>query len=435
MQNQLSPNRIAELSPRKERLIVILCGSLILLPELFLSTDPYLAALRFLALGAAAVLGWKGSLLSPQTSAWKLLVGSILAVHVFSAVGGAISGLPTTRIVTDAALGSISIAGLAVVTAVFLKPPWGNLLLRTLAISSVIVAVSSLIAYFLPLDRLIPIGNNPVYYEPTRLSLLWPTRLLTQSLGQLSWEHSNHAGLLFSLVLIIALETVSKTPRRASLWCLIILMGTCVFLTGSRSAWLMLIVTLPLTLFRRGLTVVLGTSASVVVSILLGLLLLNARSSLLKSPELAPNAHVPQVDLHTTGLIERGSSGRLSFYPLIWKELDGHRVFGKGLAATGKPVGNLYHEHSIFLATLRGGGITSLITHLAIIGIACWVALLLFFKGCRWPLLFLAAVLTNCLFDRSSVFRLSGTYEFILCWPAIFAPFFVARDSSFAVES
>lgn len=435
MQNQASPHRIAEPSPRKELLVVLLCGGLILLPELFLSTDPYLAALRFPAVATAAILGWRARLFPSQTLLWKLLLACILAVHGFSAIGGAMSGLPFTRILTDASLGLVSIIGLGAVTGIFLKAKWGSPLLRMLAIGSAVLAVSSLAAYFLPLDRLIPIGNHPVYYEPTRLVLLWPTRLLAEPLGQLAWEHSNHAGFLFSIVLIGALEILARTPRKALLWCLVVLMGTCVFLTGSRSAWLMLIATLPLILFRRRASLFLGTLISVVISILLGLLLLDARTSLLKNPELAPKASAPPIDLHTTGLIERGSSGRLSFYPLIWKELEGHRTFGKGLAATGKPVGYLYHEHSIFLGTFRGGGILSTLVHLALTGMACWLALVLYLKGKRWPLLLLTAVLANCLFDRSNVFKLSGSYEFILYWPAVFIPFLLERKSAPLIES
>ena len=51
----------------------------------------------------------------------------------------------------------------------------------------------------------------------------------------------------------------------------------------------------------------------------------------------------------------------------MWDDLAHHRAVGKGLEATGKPVGELLHEHSSILATLRAGGMFALAGHVLVL--------------------------------------------------------------------
>jgi hypothetical protein len=88
----------------------------------------------------------------------------------------------------------------------------------------------------------------------------------------------------------------------------------------------------------------------------------------------------------------------------------------------GQPVAHLWHEHSIFLATLRTGGMVALAAHLVIIAISFIAAWNLCRKGLRWPLLLWVLMMASHLFDRSNVFNVGGGYEFIFHWLAVLSP-------------
>ena len=127
-------------------------------------------------------------------------------------------------------------------------------------------------------------------------------------------------------------------------------------------------------------------------------------------------------DLHTKGLVNRGSAGRLESYQRLWKDFEGSRWTGKGLDICGSDVHLLNHEHSTYLATFRAGGFIAVAGHFIILAVSGFAALLLFKNGCRWPLVMLAAVLAGLLVDHTSVIRLSGRHEFLLHWVAIMIP-------------
>jgi len=133
---------------------------------------------------------------------------------------------------------------------------------------------------------------------------------------------------------------------------------------------------------------------------------------------------------HLSGFLSRGSAGRLDGYAQLWRDLDGARLSGRGLAATGKPVGELLHEHSSLLATLRGGGLIAAAGHLLVLAAAGWGAWRELRGGRRWPAILLVAVLAAIAFDRTSVLRLTGNIEFIAHWVAVAAALVLAPPSA-----
>ena len=350
-----------------------------------------------------------------------------MIAHLASLLGGLVNGASPIAAFSSALLGLSGVAGIAVLSRFLLSPPWSGHVLKGATIALVVLLAISLTGYFIPLDRYIELGDNRQYYEALRLALLWPTRLLTAGLGQLAWEHANIAGYFFALGLIFTLESIAPGKQRHGLkWIFCSFLIAAVFLTGSRNAWVVLIVSLPLLLIFRPPSLFLKTLGILLLGFAMGQGCLELKKHLLEStPATATSPVVPTVDQHVSGLIERGSMGRSGTYPAIWTDLENNRLLGKGLAETGKPFANMMHEHSIFLAAFRGGGFIALGALLAIIALAAWSALRLFFTGTRWPLLLLAATVVHCTFDQSSILRYSGKHLFLFFWIAVCVPLLV----------
>ncbi|MGL4401480.1 MAG: O-antigen ligase family protein, partial [Luteolibacter sp.] len=216
-------------------------------------------------------------------------------------------------------------------------------------------------------------------------------------------------------------------PRHAAAgWLLALLLAFAVFLTASRSAWVMVILALPPLLAFRPWGYALKVGALLAISGILGMATVMERAKPASGSQTTPPAD-GSATIHLGALVERGSAGRSSAYQILWNDLEDHRWFGKGLAVTREPVAHLLHEHSSYMATLRGGGIIALAAHGMLLACAFRAAILLFRNGCRWPLLLAITVFSGLLFDRSTVFKLSGFDEFPMHWLAVWIP--IARWS------
>lgn len=404
--------------------------ALLVLPLLFSSTPSFIAWPRLGGLVLALILA-RQAFPRGLDRRMKCIIAGLAVACISSWTGGWLNHADMIKETQRAAGGFLAVTGLGVLIAVILaRPCWQEFTRRGLVALLVLLLIPSFAGYFLPIQRLMELGQFPGYYDPTRLPLIWPTRLLMAWAGQLGWEHTNHAGLVFSVGFILLMDFMAggKAARKPLWWLLAIALGAAIFLTGSRSAWLMLIAALPLALIGREMRWIIRCVLVCAASLGLGMAALEAKEALVRieiaASPVPPPPPPPYAisDFHVKGLVNRGSAGRMEAYKTLWRDLEGSRIFGKGLGENGKPLIRLMHEHSSYLATLRGGGGIALLAHAGIILTSLTAALRLFRSGMRWPLVLSAGVLAALLFDRGSVFIVNGSYEFLFHWVAVLLP-------------
>lgn len=419
---------------RMETVVAVLTAALVLGAPMFYSSPGYRRIGLLLGAGVVVAAMWRRlpELLPARSPALGWVLAGLLIAHFSSLVGAVHETEFFAYAAHSAAWALIGVGGVVVLCGFWLRERWSPVGGRILVSLLVILMVASVAGYFTQFEKWVPLGGHSNYVDPLRISLIWPTRFLTGGSGQLAWEHTNIAGFFFALGFVLIAERMAVTPGRSGVgrW---LFAGACVavvFLTGSRSAWLMIALALPLVLIGRPRGFVLRISALVVAAVMVGFGGLQTKVVMIeaniKQAE-ATDREGPTVH-HVSGLVTRGSSGRLSGYAVLWDELEGRRWFGRGVAATNKPVAHLMHEHSIYIATLRGGGLVALAGHLLLLAASAWTAARLFRRGLRWPAVLLAAVLGGLLFDRVSVFRLTGHHEFVFHWAAVFIPLLLASD-------
>jgi hypothetical protein len=404
----------------------------LVLPQLLYSTTQYRAAPLFWGCMLAGCFAWPALTrrLPARRGAACWAAGGLLLAHLASLGGALATGADGWGAAAMALEGLVGVLGLAVLVAVLAEGPWPRRL-GVVAVGMVLlILLGSLVGYFISIDRFIELGNHRAYYDTFRMALIWPTRLLMAGRGQLAWENTIYAGFYFALTAVLVLEWLARArPARAWPWWLLVgMLLAAVFLTGSRAAWLMVGASLPLLLLRRPWRFGAQTLLLLVAGVTLGWAGLAVKIGMTTTSRDNPG------ERHLAGLLSRGSAGRFAGYEELWREIEGNRLSGRGLAATGKPVGELLHEHSSLLATLRGGGLLAALGHLGVLAAAGWGAWCQLRGGRRWPAILLVAVLAAIAFDRTSVFRLTGNFEFIAHWVAVAAavvlapPAVMARD-------
>jgi len=417
------------MSPRERWMLV--AGLLLVLGPPMLFSSPWHRRTGLLMMGVVALLVMWPRLRSLR-SGWSqglwVVFGGLLVAHFASFIGALHEGAGGASPLIDAAKGLAGVACVGLLTVFWLEPARRALAGKVLLGAMVLLLVATLGGFFFSIEKHISLGGYPQYYDPLRVALIWPLRLLTAWRGQLIWEHTNIAGFFFAVGFVaLVVRLAEERPAAKWIW---LLAGAClvvVFLTGSRSAWLMVACAMPLLLFRRPWQTSLRIGLLIAVSMAIGFASLQgkARMTRLDEERVARSGHV-------SGLVTRGSAGRLVGYAALWDELEGRRWFGRGVAETNKPIAQLMHEHSIYMATLRGGGLIALAAHLLILALAVRQALVLYRRGIRWPAAVLAAVLSGLLFDRVNVFKLTGHHEFIFHWAAVLMPFVLTRQATVA---
>lgn len=403
-------------------MVVLVVGSALLW------SSPEYRAGHLLAAGVAAAFHAR-SLLAPVVCGMgrggMIFGGGLILVHAASWLGGVLHGEGVLITTARGLAGLLGVLGLAVCAVVLLQPRWRRFGKWTALGVLLLLVAGSYAGFFIGLGGFGAVGKYSFQFDQLRMALIWPTRMLTAPLGQIPWDHTNYAAFYFALALALVLEFLGGGGKGRGWWCLGALLGAAVFLTASRSGWLMLVVAVPLVLVGRKPRFALKTLGLLALCIGLGYACLKLK--LMQSPPAAQQTSVVMAT-HGSELVKRGNSGRFEIYQLVWRELDGGRLCGRGLAAVGGPVGPLEHEHSVYMATLRGGGLIGLAGHLAVIGSAAWAALGLMRRGLRWPAVLLATVLSGLLFDRSTVIGISGNYEFIAHWVAVVVPLLLAAS-------
>jgi len=357
--------------------------------------------------------GWQG----------VLVAAGLIVAQGASWLGGLLHGESLLVACGRGLAGMLGVAGLAVFTALLLEPRWKVPTKRTgLGILALLLA-GSYAGFFIGIERFFDLGRYEFQFDQLRMALICPTRLLTWSLGQIPWEHTNYAAYYFALALALVLEHLGKGGKGRGWWCLCLVLGVAVFLTASRNGWLMIGIALPLVLAGRKPAFALKVLALFAGVVLLGFGCLKTRLALV--PPAGEGAAVV-LGTHGSDLLERGSAGRLIIYKIVWQEVSPTPLFGQGLQAVGREAGFLEHEHSIFIATLRGGGLVGLAGHLLVIAGAACSAVALLRRGIRWPAVLLFTAVGGLCFERSSVFLLSGQIEFITHWVAVSVPLIIS---------
>jgi hypothetical protein len=397
----------------------------------------------------------------------KAMAVALILIFASAWTGGMLNGEITILESFLAIEGLLAIFGLTIFIKAILTTGWSKFFNRVTIISAVVLLICSLVGYFLPIERLITMGPL-TYFDPTRLTLIWPTKLMMSWAGQIGWGHANHAGLIFGISFILIIEHLASGEARLKIaWWLIALgFGTALFLTGSRGALLMIVPCLPLIAIRRGWVWSARCTALCVAALTVGVGVLTVKRNLIQTealkaratsevtlpsvtpPEAQPSeinteppplppiqqsevkpADVtplppppPPPDHHLGGLVKRGSAGRIGAYLTLRDELNGSLWLGRGLSQNNRPLAHLLNEHSSYLATLRGAGIIGLICHTVLLAISAASGIRLYLQGTRWPLILLTAVATAILFDRGSVFLVNASYEFLFHWVAVLIP-------------
>lgn len=402
--------------------------TLLLLPWLFVSSPDYRAnTLAAFGLGSVC-LAWlmpevgkaAADLHVKVTGVWLILI------YLASFAGGLRQGETIAQALMLMGLGFVGVTGIGILTLILLQPKWRRPTLLTFFSLTAALVVASLLGFFVFTAWHLEVSQGSPHMDPRRLALIWPTRILAGELGNQFWAHTNTAAFLFAIAWAVTVELLSHRPRFAAAgWALAVLLGTAVFLTASRSAWLMIILVLPVLLTLRPRKFCVKVFASLALCLGLGFLGMSHTIGRLSEP--APEGGGPVVQenpgaVHVSGLVERGSAGRIDYYKHLWAELQDERLFGHGHSVARTPLAHLLHEHSSYLATLRSGGTVALAWHLLIIGHALSAAVGLARRGCRWPLVLGITVFSGLLFDRSTVFRLTGFDEFPVHWLAVWIP-------------
>lgn len=414
---------------------------LVLMPWLFVCAPQYREA-TMLVFGIAAVgLGWFiPEVRRAACDRWvRRAIACLIVVQAASFVGGLRHGEPAVKALVAGFSGIVGVLGMGILTLLLLQPRWRPWAWRTFVGVTVMLVVGSLLGFFVFTRWHEELAKLTPHMDPRRLGLVWPTRLLSGDLGRQYWDHTNTAAYLFAMAWVVVVDALFRRPKYALAgWLLALMLGVAVFSTASRSAWVMVILVVPPLLAFRGWRYLLQVAGLLALSGLLGFAGMNYTVERLAKPvasgKIAPPEDIPG-KIHLSGLIERGSSGRTSAYQSLWSELEGDHLFGHGLAVTRKPIVHLLHEHSSYLATLRGGGLVALAAHLVLIGFALMAAVRLARNGCRWPLLLAVAVFSGLLFDRSTVFRLTGCDEFPTHWLAVWIPLMMAIRSARSASS
>jgi hypothetical protein len=376
-----------------------------------------------------------------RRSGWRggVIAAGLLLAHLAAWLGGVSEGTPPVEATWMAAGGLVGVAGLAVWSACFVGKPVPSWLARTGMVVVVLLLVSSLAGYLLVIERFIPLGGEPEWFDRIRLQSIWPTRMLTVGIGQIAWQNTNVAGYGFALALALLLESLAGKRGGLLRWCLCGALAAAVYLTASRGAGLMLLLALPLVLIGRPPRFALATVLALLAGMAAGHAMLRTKHATLvrlaaEASAAAPATPVvPGTAAHNLHYLKRADSGRIKVYRAIWEEGADSRWFGRGLAVAGSDSLYLNHEHSSFIATLRCGGLVAVAGHLMVLATAGCCAWLLLLKGIRWPAVLLVAALGGLLFDRSSVLLLTGYVEFPAHWIAVLLP--VLRWSAFTRQS
>jgi hypothetical protein len=384
----------------------------------------------------AVCTGWfiPGLRQAAATLRVQWLLALLVVAHAASAWGGIRHGESVPNVLTAALSGIVGTLGMGVLAWVMLQPRWRERTQWTALAATLLLVIGSLLGYLVFISWHLRVTLLTPFMDLYRLALIWPTRLLSGDFGRMYWDHTNTAAFLFAaawVVLVDALYVRRKFVRTG--WAVAFLLGTAIFLTASRSAWVMILFALPLLLTFRGRRFPLQIIALLALSWAIGLAGVKYKVALLAAP--APQATETTMiptpgQIHVSGLIERGSAGRTSAYLMLWNESKGDRLLGDGLASNRTPMAHLLHEHSTYLATFRGGGFVALAAHLGLIAISLSAGLRLARDGCRCPLILAVAVFSGLLFDRSTVFRLTGFEEFPLHWLAVWIPLLLVAKSS-----
>ncbi len=421
------PDSASAASGRVGELLVCVMAVLVVGSTLLLSSPEFRAGHLLVASMVAAIYARRllGPLMPGMGWTGVIFGGGLIVVHAASWLGGLLHGEGFLTAAARGLAGLLGVLGLAVFTVVMLQPRWRRFGKWTALGVLLLLLAGSFVGFFIGLDGFGTVGTHSFRFDQLRMSLIWPTRMLTAPLGQISWDHTNYAAFHFALALALVLEFLGSGGKGRGWWCLCVLLGTAVFLTASRGGWLMLAVAGPLVLAGRKPRFALQTLGLLALCIGLGYVCLKVK--LKHSPPTAQVASAAMAN-HGSALVKRGNAGRFEIYQLVWKELESGRLCGQGLGAVGGPVGPLEHEHSVYMATLRGGGVIGLAGHLLVIGSAAWAAFGLMRRGLRWPAVLLATVLSGLLFDRSTVIGISGHYEFIAHWVAVLLPLLLAAS-------
>ncbi len=412
--------------------------------------EHHLVLFSLLALPGFGVFVWPLA----RRAGWRfwLAVGGVGLAHGAAWLGGVGHGASLWSAAAAAGKGLLGVAGVGVLAALWLRTR-RRVWLKSVGLSMLLmVLLASLVGYMVVFEKFLPLGGDAKWFDPNRMAALWPSRLLTACHGQMVWENANFAAYYFGLALVLVWESLAAAGGRGRVWRWV-LSGALVcalFLTASRMGGLMVALALPVVFFGRPPRFALRAALAAGVGLVCGYLMLTSKvgemerererkaaaaaveaakrkaSGADRKPAAREQDRIPSKAAHTSKYFERASAGRTTAYKALWEEGAEARCCGLGLAATGKDILNLNHEHSSYMATLRGGGLLACAGHLLTLLATAWSCWLLLRRGVRWPVVFALAALGGLLFDRSSVWVLTGFYEFPAHWLALWLALLVS---------
>jgi MFS family permease len=229
-----------------------------------------------------------------------------------------------------AVTGISGILGVGALTWVLLRPRWRPWAWRTFIMLAVVLVVGSLLGFLFFNQWQVDLARHTPHMDTRRLSLVWAPRLLSGELGRQFWAHANTAAFLFAVAWVVLADALFRRPKHAaSGWVLSLLLATAVFLTASRSAWMMVVLALPALLAFRTWRYALQVGAVLALAGMLGI------AAVSQQPKPAPgNAAAPPSDLsasiHLGQLAERGSIQYKGTQLATQLKVSGVEVFSAG---------------------------------------------------------------------------------------------------------
>lgn len=432
MNNPAPPLDHGILSERKWRLLYGTWAIFLLVPWMLVSSKEYhgygLLVASVITIATAMPAMWRSYVPRPGASGAVLV--SLAVAHIAFAAGGILNGDSPALVSYLGVAGMSGVLALATATGLLVKQGGKKLVTSILLPLCLFLLISSVIGYFISIENSIAWGDYGIYFDRVRMALIWPTRLLLSFCGQLGWEHTNFGAYIFAVTLVLILERECRKDAARWWWALALLLGTAVFTSASRSALCIVLFCIPLLWFRRKPIDIAKQFLLLACCYGLGSFAVMTKIQIVKKSNPGQASELASVPTHQVdALVQRSDSGRFGVYKNIWHSIAPHRAVGLGLSVAGTPVPTQLHEHSTYMSTLRCGGGLALACHLLILATATYAALRLYLNGLRWPLIYLVAVLTGILFDRSGVFNLTGNQEFLFHWTAVFIPLFMANNT------
>src|SRR5690606_16728411 len=127
----------------------------------------------------------------------------VFVVQAATFAGGLSQGQSGIESFLMAARSLLAIAGIAVSCCVVAGERWREQAIRLGMGVAAVLVVASLLGFFVFPEWHVALARESPHADARRLALVWPTRILTQGMGQEFWDHTNTAAYYFAIAWVV----------------------------------------------------------------------------------------------------------------------------------------------------------------------------------------------------------------------------------------